>query len=380
MSRAPVRLDSVLGALAGGAHLGALYPPRHPRVERGAIDLARHVDGALAEAQREEVTLFRVGDDLVVDDHPLRRRSVHQPAVVAIMRRLGFDRLTLRRGLEPGECTALLDALGGRRALESSAHAVLGGVRLAGGGAGPGLPGGENASAGGGSAQPDAWGTALAAAGRAFARVAGERRAAYGELAPFAWQCIESVEGARPAAPGPCDDPEFGHALNVALLAIAHGQALGLSGEPLHELALAGLLHDVGKLLLPPGLLRWDVPLSDEEWEIAQTHAELGAAHLCGIDDVAPLAILVAYEHHLRWDRQPSYPRLAEARRPVFAARLIAVCDTFDAAARLHPPPDDARQRAALAVVRRRAGTFLDPWLAADFIRLMDAPVACTIS
>ena len=103
------------------------------------------------------------------------------------------------------------------------------------------------------------------------------------------------------------------------------------------------------------------------------THAELGAHHLCELATSAPLTVLVAYEHHLRFDAQPNYPVLRTSRQPTLASQLTALADVYDAICTTRPYKKAQSQGFALDVLRSRAGAFHDPFLVGDFCRLLGA-------
>ena len=94
-------------------------------------------------------------------------------------------------------------------------------------------------------------------------------------------------------------------------------RALGVEGTPLEDLALAGLLHDLGHLD-PAG------EHQDPEWRRAN-HNVLGAARLAPLDGIPDAAVLVALEHHRRLDGADADP----SRRPSAVVRLMAVADTW---------------------------------------------------
>jgi response regulator RpfG family c-di-GMP phosphodiesterase len=91
---------------------------------------------------------------------------------------------------------------------------------------------------------------------------------------------------------------------------------------------------------------------------------------LCALDEAPPLAALVAYEDHLRYDGRPSYPSLSRPRAPNLASQLTALADAYDAARMMGSAP------AALELIRERAGTFYDPLLAGNFVKLFSSPAA----
>src|SRR4029450_10963821 len=88
---------------------------------------------------------------------------------------------------------------------------------------------------------------------------------------------------------------------------------------------------------------------------------ELGAGHLCELDPTTTVPALVAYEHHLRFDGEPNYPRLRTRRQPILASQLTAVAATFDAVQTVRPYTQPVTRDEAFRALRSRAGTYLDP-------------------
>jgi HD-GYP domain-containing protein (c-di-GMP phosphodiesterase class II) len=84
-----------------------------------------------------------------------------------------------------------------------------------------------------------------------------------------------------------------------------------------------------------------------------------GAERLAALEGIPDVAVLVALEHHLRFDGAPSYPSTVGPGRPAAAARVVAVADTWETLR----SRGDAGPAESLAVLRARAGTFLDPAL-----------------
>ena len=117
------------------------------------------------------------------------------------------------------------------------------------------------------------------------------------------------------------DDRAFLHGLAVALATLRLGRALGLSGDTLDDLGFAGFVHDIG--FLEPEV-EGESPVERRE-----RHPIRGAARLAAIEGIPDLAVLVAYEHHLRFDREPNYPPTGAPRPPIAAARVVAVADTW---------------------------------------------------
>jgi HD-GYP domain-containing protein (c-di-GMP phosphodiesterase class II) len=351
-------------ALATALHARALYPREHPRVVSAARDVCVALGEVLRSRRSEEFTILVVDDLVVIDDRPVRSGSIYMQSLVRILNRFGVQRMTLGLGLDEREVRGVLDGLSSAGELASSPHFVLGRVQAGGG------PGG-----GGAGGRVDLREEHVDAAEEAYRRFSNDRRGSVEALDRMVWQFMEGLASAGRSmlllAPiRDFDQHTFIHSVNTALLVLAQGRSLGLRGDALHEIGVAALLHDIGKLSLPRGILEARGRLSDEQWEIARQHPEIGASQLCGVPNVPPLAVLVAYEHHLRWDGAPSYPAVPVGRRPNFASQLVAVADTYDSMVAGRGAATPVRE-AGLRVWRERAGTFLDPMLAGNFVLMM---------
>jgi HD-GYP domain-containing protein (c-di-GMP phosphodiesterase class II) len=125
------------------------------------------------------------------------------------------------------------------------------------------------------------------------------------------------------------DEYTFIHSVNVSLLVLAQARTFGIQGATLHALGLAALCHDVGKLSVPLDVLNRPGKLEGNDWKIMMSHAEEGAWQLAAIENAPPLSVVVAvaYEHHLRFDGEPTYPLLRRPRRPTLAAQLTSLAD-----------------------------------------------------
>ncbi|HXI13386.1 MAG TPA: HD domain-containing phosphohydrolase [Thermoanaerobaculia bacterium] len=214
----------------------------------------------------------------------------------------------------------------------------------------------------------------------AFVRIRREGAGGLGPMQEMIWSLIDSLSRSTrevlPLAPlKEHDEYTFVHSINVSLLVLAQARSFGISGDQLAQFGLAALVHDIGKLNVPLEVLNKNGRLNDEEWKIMTGHAELGAWHLAGMEATNPLAILVAYEHHLRYDGVPSYPVLTRPRRPNFASQMTSLADTYDAISTNRPYQKSQNQKAAMQILKARAGTFHDPFLVGNFLQLIQHPL-----
>jgi HD-GYP domain-containing protein (c-di-GMP phosphodiesterase class II) len=369
-AQAPV--ERVIAQLAGALTTQALYPPTHPAVTVSLAQLRDGVVAACEERRQDALTFIRLEDEIVVDGRPLRSAALYLQPFIRALRRSDVARLTLARDLALDECRALVDALASGRRPESSAHVRVGQVEIAGPAA---PPAGPPPTAGAGRGLSDAQ---VEMARDLFARVRYEGAVSLDPVEELVWGLADAVarstQAVLPTVPLKShDEYTFVHSVNVSLLVLAQARGFGFDGPLLHAIGVAALLHDVGKLRVPLDVLNKPGKLSGDEWQMMASHAERGAWELATLANSAPLSILVAYEHHLRYDGQPNYPAVRPSRTPTLASQLTAIADVYDAICTVRPYRRALSQAAALDVLRSRAGTFHDPHLVGHFCQLVTA-------
>ena len=154
------------------------------------------------------------------------------------------------------------------------------------------------------------------------------------------------------------DDYTSAHGQDVAGMSERVALRIGLTVAEARDVRYAAMLHDIGKIAVPSEILLKPGPLSDAEWEIMRSHAAVGGELVSRIDAFAHLAPVVRASHE-RWDGGGYPDGLAAAEIPR-AARIIAVCDTYDAIVTERPYRPARTPREALAELRRVAGSQLD--------------------
>jgi len=122
----------------------------------------------------------------------------------------------------------------------------------------------------------------------------------------------------------------YEHSVNVSVICIALGKMLGYSKNELYKLGMGGMLHDVGKTLVPAEILNKPARLTDYEYQVMKNHPELGFNYLQQIESISPLSRIVVYSHHERVDGS-GYPRGLKEDEIHEFARVAAIADVFDA-------------------------------------------------
>jgi diguanylate cyclase (GGDEF)-like protein len=164
------------------------------------------------------------------------------------------------------------------------------------------------------------------------------------------------------------------HSAGVARLAVAVGRRLGMNAEELDELTRAAELHDVGKVAIPDAILNKPDQLDATEWEFMRQHTILGERILSAAPALRPVARIVRSSHE-RWDGA-GYPDGLAGESIPLAARIVAVCDAYEAIT----SDRCYRQARSLAAARdelhRAAGSQFDPAVVEVFLDELDRPEA----
>lgn len=126
------------------------------------------------------------------------------------------------------------------------------------------------------------------------------------------------------------DDYTYLHSVAVSGLMIALGKVLGLNEKDLKDAGVAGLMHDVGKALIPNEVLNKPGKLTDEEFAIIKDHPRKGWEVLNVAEGANDIALDVCLHHHERVDGT-GYPERISGEKLTLFARMGAVCDVYDA-------------------------------------------------
>jgi len=371
-------VERVIARVAGALTTSALYPPAHPAVTAALAQLQEGVIAACDERRQDSLTFLRLDDEIVVDGRPLRSGALYIQPFIHALRRSDIARLTLARGLDLDECRALVDALATGRRPDSTPHVVVGQVEIAEPAGAPAEPPEAPHEDGGDRGRQLLTDQLFGRAQELFARIRFEGMQAMDPVEELVWGLADAVahstQSVLPTVPLKShDEYTFVHSVNVSLLVLAQARGFGFDGPLLHAIGVSALLHDVGKLRIPLDVLNKPGKLSGDEWTTMASHAELGAWELGALANSAPLSILVAYEHHLRYDGEPNYPSVRLARPPTLASQLTGIADVYDAICTVRPYRRALSRAAALDVLRSRAGTFHDPYLVGQFCLLVTA-------
>ena len=160
------------------------------------------------------------------------------------------------------------------------------------------------------------------------------------------------------------------HSLNVAVLAMALSEFMGMGPKDVRGFGVAGLLHDLGKVRIPKEVLTKPGKLTDDEWTIMRRHPVDGAKIIYESDRQLDLASAVAYEHHIMINGG-GYPNRHFQRECHKASKLVHICDVYDALRTNRPYREAWEAERVLELLEKGIGWDFDEEIGRAFIQMM---------
>jgi HD-GYP domain-containing protein (c-di-GMP phosphodiesterase class II) len=384
-------LSRVIAQLTAAITNTSLYSPTHPQV-------AQYVDkayGLLAELLRTkpEITIMLVGDDLVADSRPLAGGSAYAANFSRVMRKKSFERLSFLADMRRSELEGLIRDLAATDAVSvrSSPGIKLGKVELRiksangqqGATGGVWLPTRE----GGGTGPTTGVSSEILQELLALTQTElDELKEVYLSAKKHRKIDVRGVDdmvkgfikGFRQeinplsllATLKSVNEYTFTHVTNVCILTMSQAENLGFSGEPLHAIGVAAMLHDIGKIFIPDEILSKKGVLTLEERKIIETHTVKGARYLMGVEGIPKLAVLAALEHHQKFDGT-GYPSIKGGWTPNITSQLICIADVFDAMRSRRAYQEPIPQEKIEAVLLKGSGTTFNPMFVKRFLKMV---------
>ena len=153
------------------------------------------------------------------------------------------------------------------------------------------------------------------------------------------------------------------HIIRMSQIAAVLGRAYGMAEEQADLLLVASPMHDIGKLGIPDRVMLKPGKLDKEEWEIMQTHAQIGADILAGGDsNLMVMAHEIALTHHEKWDGS-GYPNGLMGENIPLVGRISAIADVFDALTSERPYKKAWPIDEAMDFIRSESGKHFEPRL-----------------
>jgi PAS domain S-box-containing protein/putative nucleotidyltransferase with HDIG domain len=165
------------------------------------------------------------------------------------------------------------------------------------------------------------------------------------------------------------DKETRGHTRRVTQLTVRLAQAMGVPEEDIVHIRRGALLHDIGKIGIPDGILLKPGALTVEEQMIMARHPTYAYEMVTAIPFLHP-AIDIPYCHHEKWDGT-GYPRGLSDEAIPLAARIFAVVDVWDALSTDRPYRKSWPREKIIAHIKEMSGTHFDPAVVTTFLKLV---------
>ena len=164
------------------------------------------------------------------------------------------------------------------------------------------------------------------------------------------------------------DKETEGHTQRVTTMTVKLARAFGFSKSELVQVRWGGLLHDIGKMGVPDGILLKPGPLTEEEWVVMKKHPTFAYEMLSPIRYLR-LALDIPYSHHEKWDGS-GYPHGLKGNQIPLVARIFAVVDVWDALTSDRPYRPAWTEEKVREHILASSGTHFDPQVVDLFMQI----------
>jgi HD-GYP domain-containing protein (c-di-GMP phosphodiesterase class II) len=393
-------VNSLVINLMSALRNSLMYSPSHAQVSK-SLELAEEA-ARRAFVHKEEITFVCIEKEIIFQSSPMNKKGIHFQKFGDVMFSVGLQRITFLPEVTAGEIKRLLLDVAGRneageeaeiKTIRASTHIKIGRLVVGGGYKDPALAHASMVQMLAGlvgddvdlkSEGKEVAGEALEEVELDFLNVAQEavsslrfgdgarpdlKRKSIMDFIHYFLKYSESVFAIAPLKEH--DELTFNHSINVCMLTSVQAQFLRVPPENLRDIALAGLLHDVGKLMLPPDLLNKAEPLTPKEKIYFTKHPVIGARLLACTKGVPRMAVTAAYEHHIRFDEEGGYPKSRRCRSPHIVSQMIALADFYDALQTDKPYRPAKSPETVMDMIEERSGSNFNPFLVLNFIKII---------
>jgi len=356
--------EMILKSINSALKSKKLYPSGHPAIS-APINKTHQTVSDLLKIQNN-VMIGMVNEALVIEDELVEDAETLYPDIFAHMNSKNIDAIIFEKGISPKEISSMLDILSGpdelqgkelQRELHSNGvtHITLKSVPM----------GKKNIL--------EIYNGAV----EVVQNVMGEVRMGKIPRSEPVEEIVNEISETVLSDPNAIigltmiknyDNYLFNHSVNVSIMSLALGRAMGLSSEDLHSVGVASLLHDVGKTGVSENIIRKPGGLSSDEWEKVKEHPQLGqniSKRMSGMSETIGRLIL---EHHVKYDHS-GYPQTSSSLHPL--SQIITICDAYDALTTLRVYQKPHNPVEALKVMNTFSGRHFNPATLKAFTNLV---------
>ncbi len=334
----------------------SLYSEEHPLVGEFSEKALGVMEGLFTD---DTLAFTLLGDSIVFNNNPVTDKGTHLSNFKRRLRRKGIEKIIIRKGLTLEELKKFIAGVSSAEKVASSPHLSVGmvEVKLRSEGADVSALVNENITKVKGIYQGIA----------KFKRL--DMVSLEDAVAGFITTLKRETNVLRIVSPVKSySEYTYVHATNVSVLTIFQAEALGMKGESLHDVGLAGLLHDVGKMFVSKDVLDKETKLDLEDWNAIKRHPVFGARYLATLSEIPKLALITAFEHHMKFDGTGYPDTKRRSRRQHIMSQMVAIADVFDALRTKRPYHAPLESATVAQFMREARGKDFNPVLVENFL------------
>ena len=364
-------LFQVVSDLALAIQGASAYPENHPRVQELLVRLHHRVRSEASLLRGLNIGFFH--DHIVVDEVPFVGPNPTLTRLTERMREKGIEKILISEGITYGELKRFVHFLAegsgspSEQLWESIAYGRIEGAESAGGASLELAPG---------STTPFILAGATEVLKEVLVSIATERKRSRVEEGRDIVSAImkglrqEGMLIDRLIRLQGHDDYTVTHSLNVCILVVAQASRIGLPENRVREAGLSAMLHDIGKETTPSDILTKPGRLESGEFDLMKGHPVAGAKLLRKIDCGTDLPMIVAFEHHIKYNGT-GYPKV-HARVPLhIASYMTQIADVYDAVRTYRSYQSAFEVGQALSIMKEGRGTEFEPSLFDRFVEIL---------
>ena len=369
-------IGEVITQLTAAVQNVGMYPDDHPQI----LSPIRNAHNGLEELlkTKRDITIILIGEYLMVDNRPLIIAGNYEAGFVRILKKCSMERITFSRGLPLVQLQELIRNLAssGVSSMRSTRYIKTGKLKLKDGDEDGGMEGSDiELSEEDIAATLDLGFDSPEQGVQNIYQNVMNNNINLDRVDQIVLLFMENMRKVTHplkllAEIKTNDEYTYAHAANVSILTMFLAEYLGFRGSHLNEIGVASILHDVGKITTPNEILSKPGTLTSDERAVMENHPVMGAMRLMEMKGITNLAVIVAMEHHIKFDGS-GYPRIRGGWKTNIVSQMIAVADVFDAVRTNRPYRKPMSQDQIAQLLTKESGTTFNPYLVKCFLNLI---------
>jgi HD-GYP domain-containing protein (c-di-GMP phosphodiesterase class II) len=349
------RVSKFISRIMVAASNCTLYSSEHPVVGEFSEE-AFHILEDLYEDESMSFTLL--GESLIANNTPLTETGMYITNFIRRLRRKGIEKIIIRKGLDIEELRRFITGIASKEKVLSTPHISVGmvEVRLK---------------------------TEDYDIGTLMSEHISKVREVYQGISKFKSLDMVGLEDAvigfistlkreanvlRIISPVKSySEYTYVHATNVSVLTIFQAESMGIKGETLYDIGLAGLLHDVGKIFVAKEVLEKQASLDQYEWNLMKMHPVHGAVYLSTLPEIPKLALVATFEHHMKFNGGGYPDTKRRGKRQHIVSQIVTIADFFDALRTERPYKKAFEIKTIVEIMEEATGKDINPFIAENF-------------